>query len=137
MAAGIRYSLTPIVGTITPLLFFTLAQVAAALLAGRGPGLLAVILGTLVGYYLFLQPGGRLAGAAEAYYLILNVCVGIALIWMADGMHRSRNQARSSEAELRASHQRMADLLARIGDPFFSFDLDWRVQSTRIRERSP
>ena len=126
VAAGIRYSLTPIVGTITPLLFFTLAPVAAALLAGRGPGLLAVVLGTLVGYYLFLQPGGRLAGAAEAYYLLLNVCVGIALIWMADGMHRSRNEARASEAELRASHQRMADLLARIGDPFFSFDLQWQ-----------
>jgi two-component system, cell cycle sensor histidine kinase and response regulator CckA len=126
VAAGVRYSLTPIVGSITPLLFFTLAQVAVALLAGRGPGLLAVVLGTVVGYYLFLQPGRRLSGEAEVYYLLLNVCVGIALIWMADGMHRSRNEARLSETALRASHQRMSDLLARIGDAFFSFDLDWK-----------
>jgi two-component system CheB/CheR fusion protein len=126
LAAGIRWSLTPIVGSITPLLFFTLAQVAVALLAGRGPGLLAVILGTATGYYLFLQPGGRLDKAGEVYYLVLNVCVGIALVWMADGMLRSRNEARRSEAELRASHQRMADLLDRIGDPFFSFDLEWK-----------
>ena len=126
VAAGIRYSLTPIVGSITPLLFFTLAQVAVALLAGRGPGLLAVVLGTLVGYYMFLQPGGQLSGPAEAYYVILNVSVGIALVWMADGMHRSRNDARQSEAELRASHQRMSDLLAHISDPFFSFDLQWK-----------
>ena len=126
VAAGIRYSLTPIVGTITPLLFFTLAQVAVALLAGRGPGLLAVILGTALGYFLFLQPGGQLTGAAEAYYLMLNVFVGIALIWMADAMHRSRNEARRNADELLASHQRMSDLLARIGDPFFSFDLEWK-----------
>jgi two-component system CheB/CheR fusion protein len=126
LAAGIRWSLTPIVGSITPLLFFTLAQVAVALLAGRGPGLLAVVLGTTVGYYLFLQPGGRLDKAGEVYYLVLNVCVGIALVWMADGMLRSRNEARRSEAELRASHQRMSDLLDRVGDPFFSFDLEWK-----------
>ena len=97
-----------------------------ALLAGRGPGLLAVVLGTAVGYYLFLQPGGRLSGAAEVYYIILNVLVAVGLIWMADGMHRSRNEARRSEAEARASHQRLSDLLARIGDAFFSFDLEWR-----------
>jgi PAS domain S-box-containing protein len=126
VAAGIRYCLTPIVGSITPLLFFTLAQVAVALLAGRGPGLLAVILGTLVGYYLFLAPGGRLSGAEEAYYLLLNVFVGIALIWMADGMHRSRNLARESELQLRASHQGMSDLLERVSDPFFSFDRAWK-----------
>ncbi len=126
LAAGIRYALTPIVGSITPFLFFTLAQVAAALFAGRGPGLLAVILGTAIGFYLFLQPGGRLSGAAEAYYVVLNVLVAISLIWMADVMHRSRNQARRSAAEARSAHQRVSDLLARIGDAFLSFDLEWR-----------
>jgi PAS domain S-box-containing protein len=73
-----------------------------------------------------MQPGGRLTGPAEVYYLVLNVCVGIALVWMADGMLRSRNEARHNEAELRASHQRMSDLLERIGEPFFSFGLDWK-----------
>src|SRR3954452_23086523 len=69
LAAGIRYALTPIVGTITPLLFFTLAQVAAALLAGRGPGLLAVLLGTAAGYYFFVQPSGRLDPAEQAPFI--------------------------------------------------------------------
>jgi PAS domain S-box-containing protein len=126
LAAVVRWALTPIVGSLTPLLFFTLAQVAAALLAGRGPGLLAVLLGTVVGYYLFLEPGKRLSGSDEFYYILANVCVGIALTWMADGMHRSRNEARRISEALLASHQRMVDLLARIGEPFFSFDLNWK-----------
>jgi PAS domain S-box-containing protein len=122
----VRYALTPLVGSLTPLLFFTLAQVAAALLAGRGPGLLAVVAGTAVGYYLFLKPGGGFSGPEEIYYILLNIFVGVALIWMADAMHRSRNEARQNAEALRISHQRISDLLERIGDPFFSFDLAWR-----------
>src|ERR1039458_4063210 len=136
VAAAIRYALTPVVGTITPLLFFTLAQVAVALFAGRGPGLLAVMLGTAVGYYLFLQPAGRLSGAEEAYFIILNVLVAIGLIWMADAMHRSRNEARRSEAEARAAHQRLSDLLDRIGDAFFSFDREWKCLHANRRAAS-
>ena len=126
VAAMIRYALSPIIGTLTPLLFFTLAQVAVALLAGRGPGLFAVLLGTIVGYFLFLQPTGSLSGATKVYYIILNMLVATGLIWMADSMRRGRNEARSSEAAARASHQRLTDLLDRIGDAFFSFDLEWR-----------
>jgi len=126
LAAAIRIALTPLVGTITPFLFFTLAQVGAALLVGRGPGLLAVLLGTGLGYYLFVRPGGRLTGPDEINYLTLNVIVAVALIWMADAMHRSRNEARRSEAEARRAHQSLSDLLARIGDAFFSFDFAWR-----------
>ena len=126
LATAIRWALEPIVHGITPLLFFTLAQVAAALLAGRGPGLLAVALGTVVGYYVFLEPAGRMEGWEEFYYLGLNVCVGVALIWMADAMHRSRNEARRSEAESRAAHEQLSDLLSRIGDAYFTFDPQWR-----------
>jgi PAS domain S-box-containing protein len=100
--------------------------VAVVLLAGRGPGLFAVVVGTVVGYYLFLEPGRHISGPQAAYYIILNVAVGGALVWMADGMSRSRNEARRSEMERRASHQRMTDLLDRIFDPFFSFDLEWK-----------
>ena len=126
VAAGLRYALHPLFGTLTPFLFFILAEVAVALLAGRGPGLVAVVVGTLLGYYLFVGPEIRLGEPERIYYLLLNLCMGVALVWMADGMHRSRNQAQQSEAALRASHERMSDLLARIGDPFFSFDLEWK-----------
>ena len=127
VAAGIRYTLTPIVGSLTPLLFFTLAQVAAASTGGPRSG-------TSGGR---ARDGGRLLSVPAAgqdacpertkptTYSSTSASAS-RLIWMADGMHRSRNEARRSEAELRASHQRMSDLLARIGDPFFSFDLEWK-----------
>lgn len=126
LAAGVRYALTPLVGNIAPFLFFTLAQVAAALLVGRGPGLLAVLLGTGLGYYLFLRPGGEMTGPAEIDFLILVLVVSLALIWMAAAMRRSRNEARRLEADARVAHQRLSDLLARIDDAFFSFDYEWR-----------
>jgi PAS domain S-box-containing protein len=125
-ALGIRLALNPIVGAIAPLLIFTLAEVAAALLCGLGPGLVAIVLGTCSGYFFFLRPGGRLSGAPEAYYLLLNIAVSMALVWMADAMHRSRDEARRSARESENAHRRLADLLERIGDAFLSFDRDWK-----------
>jgi PAS domain S-box-containing protein len=132
-AAAVRYALRPVIGSLTPLLFFSLVQVAVTLLAGRGPGIFSMLLGTVVGYYLFLLPGGQLSGQAKVYYVILNMGVAMGLIWMADTMRRSRNEARRSEAEARAAHARLADLLTRIGDAYFSFDLEWRCLSFNQR----
>ncbi len=133
LAAAVRYTLNPVIGSITPLLFFTLAQVGAALLAGRGPGLMAVLLGTSVGYFLFLHPNMQMSGVMKVYYLALNVLVGTGLVWMADAMHRNWSAARRAEAEARSSHQRLLDLLARIGDAFFSFDREWRCLDANRR----
>ena len=97
IAALIRHQLAPVIGSLTPLLFFTAAQVAVALLAGRGPALFALLLGTAVGYLLFLQPSHVLANNLKLYYLFLNVSVSGALIWIADAVHRGRQEAHRRE----------------------------------------
>ncbi len=132
-AASLRFVLEPMIGTIAPLQFFTVAQVAAAFLGGRGPGLLSVLLGTVFGYILFMKPGGRLHGSELVSYLIINSLVSIALVWMADAMRQAWRKTRRSEAEGRLAHQRLADLLDRIGDAFFSFDNEWRCRYANER----
>src|SRR5262245_42819935 len=56
IAAALRLALDPILGEVSPLIFFFLPVVLAAWYGGLGPGLLATALSLLLGDYLFVAP---------------------------------------------------------------------------------
>lgn len=125
VTTAFRYSLTPIVGSLTPLIVYPLAAVLTALFAGRGPAIAAVALGSVVGYLVFLRHGG-LESPALLAWITLDIVFSLVLIWIVDALRQSRNRARESEAKSSAAHRQLAELLEHIGDAFFSFDNNWR-----------
>ena len=135
--ALIQYALLP-EPSIAPFVFFYFAISLVAWLAGRGPGLLAVLLSALVGDYLFLKPYGQFAltGPDQAATLLFVVGAGaVALICaeyrkaLLDSQHtaarlreqaslleRSTESARESETrsqtlaeELRSANERLSE----------------------------
>jgi PAS domain S-box-containing protein len=124
-AAAVRLAFHSMLGSRVPFLFFSLADVATARLFGFGPGLVAVGLGTCAAYFLFIRPAELAGGGSQAYVVGLSVVVDVTLVWMTDALHRSTEASRQSARDSEAAHSRLANLIARIGDSFLTFDRRW------------
>jgi len=87
--------------------------------------LVAVGLGTCAAYFLFIRPAELAGGGSQAYVVGLSVVVDVTLVWMTDALHRSTEASRQSARDSEAAHSRLANLIARIGDSFLTFDRRW------------
>jgi len=79
-----RLALTPILSYTYPLVYFTLAIVAAARFGGRGPGLVATALSVAGADYFFAAPRYSLALAdpAEILGLLMLAATGVGISWL-------------------------------------------------------
>jgi PAS domain S-box-containing protein len=106
----IRFALTPIIGSQSPLLPFLLGVFLAAYLGGRGPGLLASVLVPLMVTPVFTAwPHGTQAVAWTAHSIFF-VVIGILVSVMVDRLQRTAQAQRDAlltaqyaETEARAS----------------------------------
>src|SRR3954470_14116986 len=121
LVALLRWSLQPALADAAPLILFVLPIVLAGWYGGIGPALLATVLATVAGAYLFIPTArfshrlemGDLARVAVFFF------VGICLCVFNDVLHRTRKQLklRSAEAERqRKAAQRSQERLSRIID---------------------
>jgi signal transduction histidine kinase len=114
----LRYLLNPVLGQQGPYLILTLPIVAAAVYGGFGPALLATVLGTLVGTYLFIDRGAGLQEVMQTENLartVLFVVIGLAIGFMGGQLQRSRMALAEKVRQLKASNRAKDNAMAVLG----------------------
>ncbi len=119
VALGLRKALEPATGTGAPYVMFFGAVVAASVLAGPGPGILATILSAPIGAYVFVVRAG-FAGWQAATQAALFLVDALLVVFLSSLMRRARQAAEASEARHR-------DIIELAPDAFFLANLDGRL----------
>ncbi len=84
----VRLELQPVLESRAPFLLFTFSVMVSAWYGGFGPGLLATVLGTAVGFYFFLNPvaGWMTADKVDSLLILLSVLTGVAISLLSGSM---------------------------------------------------
>ncbi|HKH10811.1 MAG TPA: PAS domain S-box protein, partial [Rubrobacter sp.] len=110
LAVTIAFLLTalldPLLQEASPFLLLSAAVLAAAAYGGLGPGVLATLLGAVVGDYLFLPPLGTLAPPSAAHGLTTGLFIVQGLVISAIGAWLASSRRRAEESALRATEDR-------------------------------
>jgi signal transduction histidine kinase/CheY-like chemotaxis protein len=109
LAAWVRLALVPVLGHHYPLSLFYAALLFTAWYGGKGPALVAILLGILCGQFLFPAPLNG-SGPPAAEYLIgttLYCLVGLFSIFLSDSLHTARQRAEASAREARRQAERL------------------------------
>jgi PAS domain S-box-containing protein len=121
VVALLRWALQPALADAAPLILFVLPIVLSGWYGGIGPALLATVLATAAGAFLFM-PAGRgwsQLGYHDLARVLVFFIVGVALSIFNDVLHGTRKQLalRSAEAERqKRAAQRSEERLARVID---------------------
>ncbi len=84
-----------------PLLPFVMAVMTAAWYGGMRPGLVATLLGALLGDYFFMEPQGFGIGATnDTVQLVMFVAVGVLVSGLCEALHRARRRAQDGQRHL-------------------------------------
>jgi PAS domain S-box-containing protein len=115
----IRWLCFPFLVHERPFITFFPAIILSAYLGGFGPGLLATILGSLLGHYFLTEPiyTFEIHDRSEAFALALFGLTGAVISVVTESLHRSRRRVAASE-------RRYAVTLASIGDAVIATDID-------------
>jgi hypothetical protein len=125
LAVWIRLLLNPVLGIQFPFATLFLAILITAWYGGFRPALLAVILGVLAAHFLLPPYGARLNGFDQrAAGLVLYVCTGLGIAFLAGAMHRAREQAEATAESLR----RQATLIDQTYDAVLTWDWDGQIR---------
>jgi PAS domain S-box-containing protein len=129
LATAIRLALGGVLVGRLPFTTYIIAAVVVAIYSGLGPALLAVALGAVIGTYLFVLPLGTFEiSEPSGSSLLIAYCVLAAglsvVIKLVRGAHGKAEQNALALAENR---ERLATILASIGDAVIATDLDGRV----------
>lgn len=102
------------------LIWYAPFVLAAAILGGLGPGLLATILCVLEAQYFVIEPVGSwaVADVRDLEHLGGLLVTGVIASVFSERLKRSRNQ-------LAEAHRRTAEMLDSISDGFNTFDREW------------
>jgi PAS domain S-box-containing protein len=147
-AVAIRWLFDPLLGDRFPFITLFAAAIFAAWYWGRGPALLSLICGALVGEFLFLYPRNSFAigGVEDQFGIVMYSVLGVATIAMVESLRTARRLAEDRETQLQEeiterrrlekdndSRLRSARLLAAIvessDDAIISKSLDGIIQS--------
>jgi len=106
----IQLTLQPILVAQAPFILFVPAILAASILGGVGPGLLAFALSFAAEFLLDRSDGTN--------WVQLTVCtlVSLAIVWMGEMMHRTRRAAEITESTLRAREAHLRSILDTVPD---------------------
>ena len=112
MAALIRFALTPIWGAFDrPLILFFLAVVFTAWYGRWGAAVVAIILGSLVANFFFLQPSLSFQPESLKQWtlLILFITASTGIVLMVEQMHRVTERAQCEAEQRRRSEMALHD----------------------------
>ncbi|HLF85098.1 MAG TPA: DUF4118 domain-containing protein, partial [Blastocatellia bacterium] len=129
LATALRLLLDSALGPRLPLTTYFIAVILVAIYGGLGPALLSAALGALLGNYLFIPPRNSLAISGPSGLLQLGAfCVlttGLSILIKV--IQDARGRAEQNAVALTESRERLATILASIGDAVIATDLDGRV----------
>lgn len=129
LATLLRFSLDHVLGTRLPHTTYFVAVIVTAIYAGLGPALVSMALGALCGVYFFIEPRNSFALADETELLpVLTFCVlTVGLSLLIKVIQGARSRAELNAAALAESRERLATILASIGDAVIATDVEGRV----------
>jgi PAS domain S-box-containing protein len=145
MASVVRAAVDPVLGDYQPFAFFFVAIAIAASVGGIGPALLAIVLGYLVGDWLFTSPRHELSLLTFEPRVVVGcfafVSVGLMIAGITTGMRTAESRARERERDLarevadraaaeeaeRDSQARLAGIIASATDAIITIDTEHRV----------
>ncbi|MBN9519701.1 PAS domain S-box protein [bacterium] len=105
-ALGLQLAAEPIIGSVSPPLFFAAAVAAAAWYGGLGPGMLATLLGAAAGAYFFVPPVWRLAPTpGEIAFVIGFLLEGAFITWIVVRLQSASREAQAQQEALRESEE--------------------------------
>jgi two-component system sensor kinase FixL len=122
-----RLLLSPILADESPYLFLVPAVLLAAGGGGWGPGLLATILGALLG--LVLVKSFPAVSGAEIGNAVVFALVGTAIAWCGEQLQLNRSQAARSARDASAREAHLASILDTVPDAMIVIDEQGIVQS--------
>lgn len=110
------------------MLFFVLAAAVSAFLFGRGPGIFATLVGTLLGNYFFFAPrySFHIHSRSATMTFVISVIEGLVISFCAGYLHRALHMRDTAQAELRNLYEaerrahESADELNRTKDYFLA-----------------
>jgi PAS domain S-box-containing protein len=111
-ATLIRLTLHPVFGSTGPFVFFIIAVIVAAWFGGRGPGLLATLLGAFTGAFFFLEPAYSFSVAKTAdrgnlgLYVLISVVVSLFIGALRSAKQRAEMAVNQAEHEIQIRQQR-------------------------------
>jgi signal transduction histidine kinase/CheY-like chemotaxis protein len=114
-----RFLLKSVLGDVAPLLMFTLSVVVTAWYGGFGPGILATVLGALLGAYFFMEPqySFGIYSGPERVETVLFLGIGISISVLSQArlsLLEKRQRLLASERDAR----RAAEDASRLKDEF-------------------
>lgn len=117
LAAAARAAVSLWIEEEAPFIFFILPVLAAAILWGRKPGLLATGAGAAVGLFFFVQPVGFWADNSPADYLrvALFLVEGFVVSWLAGTRAEALEEAKTAQLALRLEADNKDRFLAVLG----------------------
>ena len=129
LATLFRLALDPTLDKSSPLTTYFVAVIATAIFAGLGPALVSIALGAILGTYLFIEPKNSFAlSEKEDLLRVLTFCALTAgLSLLIRFIQGARNRAELNVAALAESRERLATILASIGDAVIATDVEGRV----------
>jgi signal transduction histidine kinase len=113
----LRFLLNPLLGQQGPYLILALSIVLAALYGGFGPAMLATLLGTMVGTYLFVgtRPGWESVFEAQNITrTLLFIAIGLSISIIGGRLKASRRALSQTVSELRKSNRAKDQVLATV-----------------------
>ena len=143
-----RAALDPLLGNLAPFVTYFLAVVTLAWVWGALPGMLAIVLSTIVGDYLFVAPrfGFGLSQREVILQMVLFIVVSASIVAFSHTRLRQNQriarlleEVRAREQELRGevetrrtfetAQSQLAAIVTSSGDAIFSRDLEGRIVS--------
>jgi signal transduction histidine kinase len=117
LATLARYYLQPFVGSHHPFSTYFVAVVLAAWCGGLWPGIVTVVLGEILGTWLFVRAGPLLLDPQNLACMILYACVGVTVAVLSESLQLARSEAKHlstvvEEQDVGLSRERQARVRA-------------------------
>jgi len=123
---GLRFLANPVLQHDSPYLFFVPAVLISAGVGGLGPGLLATLLSTLIGYFGFAGAPQTIPDAVNA---LAFVSIGVGAAWSGEQLRRNRLQVRAGAEDTRAREAHLQSILDTVPDAMIVIDETGVIQS--------
>ena len=127
LATAIRLLLSSILVARLPFTAYLLTSILVAIYCGLGPALMAVALGAVVGTVLFVIPNAATTQSSVQFLVAGYAVLAAGLVVLIKIIQDARTKAEQNAQALVDSRERLATILASIGDAVIAADLDGRV----------
>jgi K+-sensing histidine kinase KdpD len=130
LASGVRFLLAPILYDRAAFLLFTLAVMVSAWIGGRRMGMLATVLASVAGIWLFVKPFNvaSIHDMQDGLQIILFALTGCGISYLAGELQEARRASQKQALAAASSRDELVDLVESISEGFQAFDSEYKLK---------